>query len=90
MRALNVIRDNGVQKAGFVLHPIHSMGINSVSFFEFFSTARVPLAIESAGLVLCAQTNGFDGSLAFLNEARHSFGIGKKIRIDLVEHYNRI
>jgi hypothetical protein len=89
VRALNVIRDNGVHKAGFVLYPIHSMGINSVGFFEFFSKARVQLAIESAGLVLRAQTNGFDGSFAFLNEARHSFGIEKKIKRDLVEHYNR-
>jgi hypothetical protein len=89
VRALNVIRDNGIHKAGFVLYPIHSMGINSVGFFEFFSKARVQLAIESAGLILRAQTNGFDGSLAFLDEARYSFGIEKKIKRDLVEHYNR-
>ena len=74
-RALNAIRDNSVHEAGFVLYPIHSMGINSVGFFELFSKDRVQLAVRSAGLVLRPQTNGFEGSLALLNEARESFGI---------------
>ena len=89
VRALSIVKDNGVHKSGFVLYPIHSLGINSVGFFEFFSKSRVQLAIESAGLVLRAQTNGIDNSFAFLEEARQEFGIGKKIKRDLVEHYNR-
>jgi hypothetical protein len=88
-QALTTIKDNDVHKPGFVLFPIHSLGINGVGFFEFFSNAKVQLAVDSAGLLLRAQTNSLEASLAFLNSATQAFSIPKKVSQDSIEHYNR-
>ena len=87
--SLSVIRDNDVHKPGFVLYPIHSLGVNGVGFLEFFTESKVQLAIASAGLLLCPQTNSLEGSLQFLDAARQAFSITPRISKDSVEHYNR-
>lgn len=87
--SLSVIRDNDVHKPGFVLYPIHSLGVNGVGFLEFFTKSRVQLAIASAGLLLRPQTNSIEGSLQFLDDAREAFSITPKISKDSVEHYHR-
>jgi len=87
--ALTIIKDNDVHKPGFILYPIHSLGINGAGFFEFFAKSRVQLAIPSAGILLRAQTNSLDGSLEFLDAARSEFGVSKRISRDTMEHYHR-
>jgi hypothetical protein len=87
--ALTIIKDNDVHKPGFILYPIHSLGINGAGFFEFFTKSRVQLAIRSAGILLRAQTNSLDGSLAFLDAAREEFGVSKRVSRGAMEHYHR-
>lgn len=87
--ALAVIKNNDVHKPGFVLYPIHSLGVNGVGFLEFFTKSTVQLVIPSAGLLLRPQTNSMDGSLQFLEAAREAFSISPTISRDSVEHYHR-
>jgi hypothetical protein len=88
-RSLSVIKDNDVHKPGFVLYPIHSLGVNGVGFLEFFTKSKVQLAIASAGLLLRPQANSVEGSFQFLEEARGAFSITPRISKDRVEHYHR-
>lgn len=87
--SLRIIKDNAVHKPGFVLYPIHSLGVNGVGFVEFFTKSKVRLAISSAGLLLGAQTNSMDGSVEFLEAAREEFSISPTISRESVEHYHR-
>jgi hypothetical protein len=88
-KCLTVIKDNDVHKPGFVLYPIHSLGVNGVGFFEFFTKSRVQLAIASAGILLRAQTNSLDRSAEFLESARNAFSISKKVSRDSIDHYHQ-
>jgi len=40
LELLTIIKDNDVHKPGFVLYPIHSMGVNGVGFLESYYDHR--------------------------------------------------
>jgi hypothetical protein len=84
-----VVAAEGLHRPGFVLYPLHSFGVLGFGFFRFFQNAEFHLMLADAGVALTAQTNSAEASLRFLNGARKSFGIRKRIPNDSVEHFAR-
>jgi hypothetical protein len=83
------IRDARVNRPGFLVFPVHSLGVTAGGLLLPFGRAFVSFVSERRGYVLSPQTNSFDRSLALLDGARDAFGIKKRIPVELIKHWRR-
>jgi hypothetical protein len=88
-RVLELISDYGLHKPGFVLYPIHSLGILAYGLFQTFTGAQVRLVLTEAGIAIGPQSNSKQNLFNFLDSASAEIGIRGSVRRDLVEHYMR-
>jgi len=89
LRTLELIRDNELHYPGFVVFPVHTFGVLGAGLLHSFTNARIDFAWSAFGLVLAPQTNSLKGTIALLERARESFGIRKRVPVELVEHWYR-
>jgi hypothetical protein len=81
------VQHRGFHRAGFLVYPLHSFGIQGLGFVSVFRKALPHLTLGKAGLAITAQTNSKEKTLAFLDNIRDAFGIKQKIPAELIEHY---
>ena len=78
--------------SGFVLYPVHSFGVLGLGLFRFLQGGKAnvtSMVLGDSGVAVSAQTNGMDGTFSYLEDVRTSFGIGKSVPKDLVDHFVR-
>jgi hypothetical protein len=88
-QVLRVIRDSGIHKPGIVVYPLHSFGILAAGFLRYFTGAEAEMAVPGGGLLLRAQTNDLERSIAFLQSSARALCPRKRLSRDQIEHYSR-
>jgi len=86
---LEVIRDSGVLRPGFVLYPIHSFGVIGGGLISSFTPAEIDFFIPELGLIVTPQTNSYETSIKFIKKGMHYLDIKKRLKTDLIEHWIR-
>jgi hypothetical protein len=76
------VQHRGFHRAGFLVYPLHSFGIQGLGFVSVFRKALPHLTLGKAGLAITAQTNSKEKTLAFLDNIRDAFGIKQKILLN--------
>jgi len=87
--ALESIRDAGVLRAGFVLYPLHSIGVTYGGILQSFAHSNIEFHIPNIDIVVTPQTNSFTDSIEFIKRAASKLSINKNIPVDLIEHWHR-
>jgi hypothetical protein len=85
--ALEIIRDSGVLEPGFVVYPLHSLGVLGAGLLR--RSTRLQFHVPDYGLVVTPQTNSFKRTVSFLENAAGTLGVRKEIPRDLIEHWTR-
>jgi hypothetical protein len=86
---LETIRDHGIHRPGFVVFPVHSVGILGAGYFQFFAKGDVSLLLNEYGIALRPQSNDEEETLGFLDSVRERFGVTQELPVDLVQHWHR-
>jgi hypothetical protein len=86
---LESIRDAGVLRAGFVVYPLHSLGVIYGGILKSYAQASIEFHVPDIDIIVTPQTNSFRNSLEFIQRASAVLGIKKNIPIDLIEHWHR-
>jgi hypothetical protein len=86
---LEVIRDHGIHRPGFVVYPVHSLGVLGAGLFAITEEADFSFFIEDYGLAVRPQSNSSKKALAFLDDVRKRFGVAQHLPQDLIEHWRR-
>lgn len=83
------VQHRGFHRAGFLVYPLHSFGIQGLGFYSALKKSLPHLTLGDAGLAITAQTNNKEKTSAFLNHVRDAFDIKQKIPADLIEHFRK-
>ena len=86
---LESIRDAGVLRAGFVLYPLHSLGVIYGGILKSYAHASIEFHVPDIDIIVTPQTNSFSNSIEFIKRASAVLGINKNIPIDLIERWHR-
>ena len=86
---LESIRDAGVLRAGFVLYPLHSLGVIYGGILKSYAHASMTFHIPNIDIIVTPQTNSLSSSLEFIKKSTKILGINKTIPVDLIEHWHR-
>ena len=86
---LESIRDAGVLRAGFILYPLHSLGVIYGGLLHSYTKASMTFHVPDMDVIVTPQTNSLSNSLGFIKKSTKILGINKKIPIDLIEHWHR-
>jgi hypothetical protein len=78
-----------LHQPGFVLYPIHSFGIQGFGVAGLLRIRTPDVDLRDAGVILIAQTNKQDDTLAFVERVRIAFGITQAIPIDFKFEFQR-
>lgn len=88
-KTLEVIRDSGVLRPGFVLYPVHSFGVIGGGLISSFTPIEIDFFIPELGLIVTPQTNSYETSIKFIKRGMYYLDIKKKLKTDLIEHWIR-
>jgi len=83
--ALEVIRDSGVLEPGFVVYPLHSLGVLGAGLLG--NSSRLQFNVPDYGMIVTPQSNSFERTVSFLQDAAGALGVQREIPRDLVEHW---
>ena len=83
------IRDAGVLRAGFVVYPLHSLGVIYGGILKSYAHASIEFHVPGIDIIVTPQTNSFRNSLEFITRASSLLGINRNIPSDLIEHWHR-
>jgi len=86
---LETIRDSGALHPGFVIYPLHSLGLIYGGIIQSFSQSEINFNISGIDISISPQTNSFEKSIKFIKRSSEYLGIKRKIPIDLLEHWHR-
>jgi len=87
--ALEKIRDSGILHPGFVIYPLHSLGVIGGGILRSYTDASIDFFVPDANIVVTPQTNSIKGSNNFIENAAKSLGIKKRLPIKLLQHWRR-
>ncbi len=88
-KTLEVIRDSGVLRPGFVLYPVHSFGVIGGGLISSFTPIEIDFFIPELGLIVTPQTNSYETNIKFIKRGMYYLNIKKKLKTDLIEHWIR-
>ena len=83
------IRDARINRPGFLIFPVHSLGVMAGGLLLPFRRQSISFINADHGYALSPQTNSLTRSLEFLDGVRESFGIKKRIPVNLIRHWHR-
>jgi hypothetical protein len=89
LRALEIIRDSGVLHPGFVVYPLHALGVIAAGLLYPYTSSRLRFFVPQYGLIVTPQTNSLEETASFLENAATQLGIRRKVPIDLLAHWRR-
>lgn len=89
LSTLESIRDAGVLKAGFVLYPLHSLGVIYGGILKSYAHASMTFHVPNIDIIVTPQTNSLSSSLEFIRKSTTLLGINKTIPVDSIEHWHR-
>lgn len=81
--------DRGLHRPGFIVYPIHGLGLHGFGFLGVVFKARIVLEVEGADAVVLPQANTFSRAYSNIDEARGLLGVRAKLPKDLLEHWYR-
>jgi hypothetical protein len=85
---LEWIRDARATRPGLLIFPLHSLGVLGAGLLQP-SRGRIAFVNAERGYALTPQTNDFDRTLEFLDDARRSFDIGQRLPTELLHHWRQ-
>jgi hypothetical protein len=86
---LKTIQSLGMHRPGFVVYPLHSLGIVDVGVISFFAGVKARLVVPEAGVAVSPQTNDVGDSNEFLQSAMAELGVRGRLDTDMIAHYLR-
>jgi len=86
---LELIRDHGLHRPGFLLFPVHSLGVLGAGLVSITEEADFSIFIDEYGLAARPQSNSYKKTVAFLEEVRTHFGITQRLPRETLEHWRR-
>lgn len=89
LETLQFLRDRRATRPGFVLFPLHSLGILRAGLLRGDTKQEAQYIHPEWGLALTPQTNSLDQTIDFLGRVREGFGIHKPVDPELVRHWYR-
>lgn len=89
LKTLQFLRDRRATRPGFVLFPLHSLGILRAGLLRGNARPQAQYIHPDWGLALTPQTNSLDQTIDFLGRVRVGFGIHKPVDAELVRHWYR-
>ena len=84
---LELIRDARATRPGFVVFPVHSLGVLGAGLLIPAGRQQMRFISPENGYALSPQTNSMQRTIEFLDQARDAFGIAKDLPTDLIEHW---
>lgn len=89
MATLAFLRDRRATRPGFVLFPLHSVGILGAGFLRGETKRRVQFVDRKNGVAITPQTNSLDQTIEFVERARRAFEVRKPADAELIRHWYR-
>lgn len=86
---LRFVRDKGLHRAGFVVYPLHSLGVLGVGFLRTLGKKRTYFTLDEAGLVLRPQVSTTLQAIDSVGEMKELLKIKAHVPVDLLEHWTR-
>lgn len=86
---LETIRNSGIHKPGFIIYPLHSLGILGYGLFHHQTGSKVYFTNKAFGYTVSGQSNSFDQTIDFIKYSKEQFGVKHDIPFDLIEHWRK-
>lgn len=86
-----LIRRFGLHRPGFILYPLHSLGITGgAGLLGFLQRKRLSIVIPEANLAISPQSNSKEALIEFLENATVKLRIKRKLPSESIDHYLRL
>jgi hypothetical protein len=86
---LEFLRDRRATRPGFVLFPVHSLGVLRAGLLFGRARRQVQFLNPDWGIAITPQTNALDETFDWAERARVAFGVHRPVDPDLIEHWHR-
>ena len=87
LAVLEFLRDRRANRPGIVVFGLHSLGVVGGGLVR--GARRLHFEHAGWGMAISPQTNSLDRSIAFIEDARESLGVRKRVDPDLLAHWHR-
>lgn len=86
---LETIRDSGILHPGFVVYPLHSLGVIGGGLLRSYTQADIDFFVPDIDLIVTPQTNSLENSIKFIERAAKCLGVNKSIPHELLRHWRK-
>lgn len=84
---LERLQDFGLHRPGFVIYPIHSLGILGFGIYRFLTGTEAYFLSADANIAVTPQANSQEALHSIVDQISSGIGVKQKIPRDLLEHY---